>query len=110
LIAHALGIPAKDVNKIKWTRGQQYELAEYFSKEQQSIRNEYIRADKAGDYDRMSELEDEFDNLQDAKDGVRPFFNDNYGSLKRTSIKSLILAPVKQELRQGKYARELGTD
>jgi hypothetical protein len=110
LVAHALGIPAKDVNKIKWTRGQQYELAEYFSKEQQSIRNEYIRADKAGDYDRMSELEDEFDTLQDSKDGIRPFFNDNYGSLKRTSIKSLILAPVKQELRQGKYARELGTD
>ena len=110
LLANALGIPAADVSKLKWTRGQQFELQEYFSDAQSDIRRQYIKADKAGDSDKIAELEEKFDKLQDDKDRMRPFFNDNYGSLKRTSIRSLLMAPIKHEISEEKYKRELGTD
>ena len=110
LVANVLGIPAADLSKLKWTYGQQYELKEYFSEAQSDIRNQYMAADKAGDFNKMSELETKFHELQDAKDRVRPFFNDNYKALKRTSIRSLLSASRKQEKRELNYRRTLGTD
>jgi hypothetical protein len=110
LIANALGIPAADVSKIKWTYGQQFELKEYFGKEQQSIRERYLKARKAGDDKKVELIKDEWRDLQDDKDRVRPFFNDYYKALKRTSIKSLIMAPYKQRRREKESRRVLGTD
>ena len=110
LVANVLGIPAADLSKLKWTYGQQYELKEYFSEAQSDIRNQYMAADKAGDFNKMSELETKFDELQDAKDRVRPFFNDNYKALKRTSIRSLLGASRKQGKRELNSRRSLGTD
>jgi hypothetical protein len=110
LLANALGIPAADLSKIKWTYGQQYELKEYFSEAQSDIRNQYMDADEAGDFKKMAVLETEFHELQDAKDKVRPFFNNDYKALKRTSIRSLLGASRKQGKRERNSRRSLGTE
>ena len=110
LIANAVGIPASDVSKLKWTIGQQYELVEYFSEAQADIRTKYLNADKANDFKTMNTLEKSFDDLQDRKDAVRPFFNDAPSALRRTSIKSLVGARSKQERSQWKSRERLNTD
>ena len=68
LLLNALGIPSTDVQKFKWTRGQQFELSEYVSNESSRIRREYIRAKDDGARGRMTELRDEWRDLQDQKE------------------------------------------
>ena len=93
LLVNAMGIPSTEVNRIKWTRGQQYELEQYFSKESSKIRKNYIEAFKARDGSAMKELREEWRELQKGKDRVRPFFNNVSGVLKRQSVRALIKAP-----------------
>jgi hypothetical protein len=107
LLVNAIGIPATQINTLKWTRGQQYELEQYFSKESSRMRREYVRAYKKRDTAAKVELKKEWRELQKAKDRVRPFFNDSRYALKRQSVADLIKAPrtqVKRERRlQSKY-------
>jgi len=110
LIAHALGIPAKDVNKIKWTRGQQYELNEWFKKRQSKLRRQYVDAKRDGDRSKIKDLIQDWKDLQKAKDRVRPFFHDARSALKKTALSSLLRSPSKQQQREEKYREQLGTN
>jgi len=110
LALNALGIPATDINKIKWTRGQQYELNDWFQKEQSKIRSTYIKAKKDNNRSAARDAIDTWKSLQQSKDRVRPFFNNERGSLKRTPLSSLLKAPSKQQKREQKYSRQLGTN
>jgi len=107
LALHALGIPVSTVQKFKWTRGQQFELSKWLSEEQSKIRSTYVDAYKKKDYTTMKEMRVEWNKLQDAKDRVRPFYNDDREAIRRTPIKSLLNAPKDQEKRKSKYARWL---
>jgi hypothetical protein len=93
LLVNAMGIPSTEVNRIKWTRGQQYELEQYFSNESSKIRKNYIEAFRARDGSAMKELREDWRELQKGKDRVRPFFNNVSGVLKRQSVSALIKAP-----------------
>ena len=93
LLINAMGLPSSEISKLKWTRGQQYELETYFSKETSKIRTQYIKASNNRDRARQTELREEFRELQKAKDRVRPFFNGAPGVLKRQSVIDLIKAP-----------------
>tara|TARA_R110000803_G_scaffold186468_1_gene248832 strand:- start:325 stop:7461 length:7137 start_codon:yes stop_codon:yes gene_type:complete len=110
LVLNSLGIPATDLNKIKWTRNQQYELREYFNETQSSIRKKYVTAKKEGNKTKMKKLRAEWRTLQQSKNRIRPFFNDNRKSIPYTPIDSLILAPFKQTQREQNYRNELGTN
>ena len=88
-----MGLPASEINRLKWTKGQQYELEQYFNKESGKIRKKYIEATRNRDRDGQAEMRQEFRDLQKAKDRVRPFFNDAPGALKRQSISTLLRAP-----------------
>ena len=99
LLLNALGIPSTDVQKFKWTRGQQFELSQYVSKESSRIRREYIQAKDDGDRARMTELRDEWRELQDQKDRIRPFFG-NSRDMRRQSVGDLIRAPRRQDRRE----------
>jgi hypothetical protein len=105
LLVNALGIPSTQINKIKWTRGQQYELTQYFSEESGRIRNEYLDARSSGDSKAASQAMDEFRDLQKQKDRVRPFFGNDYKALKRQSVSDLIRSPRSQQRREQKTQR-----
>lgn len=93
LLINAMGLPASEINRLKWTKGQQYELEQYFNKESGKIRRKYIEATRNRDREGQAEMRKEFRELQKAKDRVRPFFNDTPGVLKRQSISTLLRAP-----------------
>lgn len=104
LLLNALGIPSTDVQKFKWTRGQQFELSQYVSKESSRIRREYIQAKDNGDRARMTELRGEWRDLQDQKDRIRPFFG-NSREMRRQSLGDLIKAPRRQDRRERRAQR-----
>ena len=92
LAVNALGIPATDINNIKWVRGQQFELGKWFSDEQSKIRKRYVKAKKDKNRKDAREAIVDWKDLQDAKDRVRPFFNNARSAIKRTALSSLIKA------------------
>jgi len=110
LAVNAVGIPTTDIKHLKWKRGQQYELTEWFGDRQSEIRKKYVKAKKDRNNSKMKELRLEWAALQKSKDRVRPFFHDERSALKRTPISSLFKAPRGQEKREGKYRKQLGTD
>ena len=107
LLLNAMGLPATEINRIKWTRGQQYELQQYFNKEGSKIRKQYIEATRNRDRVAQSELRQEFRDLQKSKDRVRPFFNDAPGALNRQSLSTLLKAPRNREKLEKKEQMKL---
>ena len=110
LVLTSLGIPATEVQSLKWVRGQQFEISQYFSDAQAKIRKKYIKAHKEKDTKLKNKLKEEWMTLQRSKKRLRPFFNDNYKSLRFTPVSSLILSPMQQRRRERNYMRELGTN
>ena len=108
LAINAVGIPTTDIKHLKWKRGQQYELTKWFEDRQSEIRKQYVEAKKDRNHSKARELIQDFKNLQNAKDRVRPFFHDERGSLRRTALSSLFKAPSRQQKREEKYREQLG--
>ena len=105
LLMNALGIPSTQINNIKWTRGQQYELTKYFSEESGRIRREYIDAKNNKDRERAKELRDEFRDLQKQKKRVRPFFGKDRRALRTQPISDLMKSPYQQTAREKRAAK-----
>ena len=55
----------------------------------------------------VKNLREEWRELQDAKDRVRPFFNDTRGVLNRQSVSDLLRAPRDQKKREAKGRSKL---
>ena len=110
LAVNALGIPSTDINNVKWTRGQQFELEDWFQKEQSKIRKRYLKAKDDKDRKEAREAINDWRELQNAKDRVRPFFNDAKSAIKRTALSSLLKAPSRAAKREKDYREQLGTD
>lgn len=110
LIMTATGMPSSEMQNLKFTRGQQFKMVEYFTKSTSRITNEYLKAYKERDRKTMSELRKEWRELQRAKDRVRPFFNDSRNVLTKSPISDLIRKPLYQRRREKKLQRRLGTN
>ena len=110
LVSTAAGIPASKVSKLKFTRGQQYELEQYFNEKSSNLRQRYQRAWNSNDKDEMRAVEKEFDKLQDAKDNVRPFFKDDFKALKRQTVIDLNRSIFGQFRREQKSRSRLRDD
>lgn len=110
LATNAIGLPSTEINKLKWTRGQQYELEQWFGNQSGQLRREYIEAYEARDRGRMRELKTEWRELQRAKDRVRPFFNGSNDVLKKQPVQNLIRATKDKGKREQKLQRQLGTE
>ena len=102
LLTNAIGLPSTDINQIKWTRGQQVEITQWFSKETTRIKRGYLDAHEDRDRSAMAKYRDEFRELQKAKDRVRPFFNNSRSVLKRASVSELLRAPRDRRREQRK--------
>ena len=107
LLVNALGLPATEINRIKWTRGQQYELTQYFNKESSRIRKNYIEATRARDRDGQAEAREAFRENEKAKARVRPFFNNTRGVLARQSMSELMKAPRNRSRLERKEQNKL---
>lgn len=107
LLINAMGLPSTQVNELKWTKGQQYELEQYFSKQSSKIRKQYIEATRGRDRDAQAELRGEFKELQKAKKRVRPFFNNVPGVLQPQSLMTLLKAPLQRRKLEIKEQRKL---
>jgi hypothetical protein len=110
LLSNAIGLPSTEINKIKWTRGQQYELEEWFKNQSGQLRRAYVEAYQGRDRERMSELRQEWRELQESKDRVRPFFNDEPKTLRRQSVGDLMKAPREQTRRERQTRLQMGTN
>ena len=110
LLLNAIGLPPEEVSQLRWTYGQQYELRQWFSKESSRLRSSYVDAYQSRDRDAMVELRREWKDLQDAKDRVRPFFNDARSELRRQPLTDLLAAPRDQRRRETRYREALGTE
>lgn len=93
VLTNAVGLPSTDINQIKWTRGQQVEIQQWFSSETSRITRGYRRAREDGDRGAQAEYRAEFRELQRSKDRVRPFFNDSRRVLKRQPLSTLLRSP-----------------
>ena len=82
-----LGLATTNVQSIKWTRGQQYEITEWFGDQTGRLKREYQAAASA---DERQAVRRQWRDLQDAKDRVRPFFGDSRKVLRRAPISGLI--------------------
>ena len=100
ILTNAVGLPSTDINKIKWTRGQQVEIEQWFSAETTRITNGYKRAREDRDRDDQAKYRDEFRELQKGKDRVRPFFNNSRRVLKRQPITNLLKSPRRTKTDQ----------
>ena len=58
----------------------------------------------------MASLRREWKELQDAKDRVRPYFNDERTTLKRQNVLALVKSPRRADKREEKYRHQLATD
>ena len=110
LLVNAIGLPSSQINQLKWTRGQQYELTQWFGNESGRIRRDYIDAYRSRDREAMSELRDEWRELQASKDRVRPFFSGSTRVLRRQPLSDLLSAPRDQVTRQTRSREQLGTN
>ena len=99
-LTNAVGLPSTDINQIKWTRGQQVEITQWFSKRTSEITRGYLAAYDERDSKAKAKYVKEFRELQKAKDRVRPFFNNSRRVLTRSSIGDLIKAPRRLRSKQ----------
>lgn len=99
-LTNAVGLPSTDINQIKWTRGQQVEITQWFSKRTSEITRGYVAAYDERDSKAKAKYVKEFRELQKAKDRVRPFFNNSRRVLTRSSIGDLIKAPRGRRSKQ----------
>ena len=106
----ATGLPPTEIQNLKFTRGQQFKMLEYFTESSSRLRREYIQANKNRDTQKMNELRNEWRDLQRAKDRVRPFFNESRNILTRSPVSDLIRSPRYQEQRERKLQLRLGTN
>jgi hypothetical protein len=103
----AVGLPAYDVKRIQWTRGQQYEIETFYKNRTSDIQRSYARAAKAGDREEMQTLREEWVSMQNGKDNVRPFFGDNRDAIKKQPLSNLLKYPQTQSKREAGYAASM---
>ena len=110
LLLNGLGIPASDIVDLKWTSSEQFQITEFFTKKQQQLKRDYKKAFDKKDNKKMQSLIQDWVKLQDAKDRIRPFFNDAPSAIRRTPIKTLTFSPSRSRKSEKKLQQRFGTD
>jgi len=109
LLLNGLGIPATSIVDLKWTASEQFQIKEFFTKEQAKLKREYKKAKDERNKTKMKEIKIKFRRLQDGKDRARPFFNNSQYELKRSPITVLTFANSRQAKAEEKLQKRLGS-
>ncbi|MDC0540482.1 hypothetical protein OAO50_02130, partial [Paracoccaceae bacterium] len=109
LLLNALGMKPTEIQELKWTNGQQYELKQYFTARSAKLQNQYRRANANCDNAEMRSLRLEWRELQKAKDRVRPFFNSR-NELKLQPVTDLMSVGRRRRKSERRLQERLGTN
>ena len=102
LAMDALGMPSTELKRMDWLRSQQYEIKRFYTDRTKEIEHEYYVASKEGDTDKMSDLREDWSNLQEGKDHLRQYFGDRHDELKRQPLSNLLKYPATAAKRERK--------
>jgi hypothetical protein len=94
---------------IDTTKRQQHNLDQYFKEHSDQLRKAYFEANRNRDRAQQKDIRNAWKNLQDAKDRMRPFFNNASGELKRQSVLILVRASRTQQKRQARKQNRIAT-
>ena len=103
-----LGLHATDVANVKWRRGQQYEMEQWFSERTSDIRRRYADAHDSRDRAEMRRLRREWVELQKRKDRVRWLFSDAPHALRRQSVGALTRSVGERTRRERRNRERMG--
>ena len=102
LAMDALGMPSTELKRMDWLRNQQYVIKRFYTDRTKEIEHEYYVASKEGDTDKMSDLREDWSNLQEGKDHLRQYFGDRHDELKRQPLSNLLKYPATAAKRERK--------
>ena len=102
LAMDALGMPSTELKRMDWLRSQQYEIKRFYTDRTKEIQRDYYVASKEGDTDKMSDLREDWSNLQEGKDNLRQYFGDRHDELKRQPLANLLKYPATAAKRERK--------
>jgi hypothetical protein len=109
LLLKSLGIPSREIGKLKWKRSEQYQIEQFFADRQADLLNQYEKATNNDNYVEVDRIFAEWDALQDGKDNIRHFFNFAPSAIPRTSIKSVLDVPIKKWRYEQDAQEKLGS-
>ena len=119
LLLKALGIPSREIGKLKWKSSEQYQIRKFFSDREDDLINQYEKAENKNDKKVMSRLITEWYALQDGKDNIRHFYNFAPSAIPHRSSDSMTDASlrkmkweedVQEELETGMWKYKEGGD
>lgn len=103
LLSDAIGLPSREIATIKWTRGQQFEIEQFYRNRTSEIKRGYAKAHEARDTAAMARYRQEWLDLQAGKDRVRPFFGDSPEALRRQPLSVLLRHPRTVDRREARH-------
>ena len=109
LILKSLGIPSREIGKLKAKSSEQYQIRKFFADRETALINKYAKAKKKNDKKVMNNLTQEWNKVQDAKDNIRWFFNNAPSAIPRRSSKSLTDVDLRKFLAEEDMQEEMGT-
>lgn len=109
IMLKALGIPSREIGKLKSNSSEQYQIRKFFTDREASLINQHEKAEAKNDEKVMSSITAEWNKVQDAKDNIRWFFNDAPSAIPRRSSKALTDASLRKFLAEEVMQEELGT-
>jgi hypothetical protein len=107
-ILQGLGMPAGQMKRYQWLRGQQVEITQFYKDRELEIKRDYIKAVRGGND--TTEMKDRWISLQEGKAKMRVYFGNSVTELKSKPLKPLIDAPKNQQKREQKRQDTITTD
>tara|TARA_R110000822_G_C15176552_1_gene479874 strand:- start:93 stop:884 length:792 start_codon:yes stop_codon:yes gene_type:complete len=109
LMWKAMGIPSREIGKLKWKSSEQYQIKKFFSDRETSLINQYEKAENKNDKKVMDRLEAEWYGVQDGKDNIRHFFNFAPSAIPHRSVDSMTDASLRKMNWEDDTQEEMGT-
>jgi len=107
LALDAVGLKSTSFKNMEWLRSQQYEVRQFYQERTKDIEHRYAEAMKADDYEKAAKLRQDWQELQDGKDNVRHWFNDQPEEMKRQPLSTLLKYPKAQADRERKLQKAM---
>ena len=109
LILKSLGIPSRDIGKLKAKSSEQYQIKKFFKDREIALINQYEKAFKKNDKKVMNKLTQEWYKVQDGKDNIRWFFNNAPSAIPRRDVKSLTDVGLRKFIAEEDIQEEMET-
>lgn len=107
LLMDSMGLKSPGTRRMDWYKNQQWEVKQFYSDRTKEIEHRYADAVKSGDTEKLSELRQDWQDLQAGKDHLRYIFGDQHDELKRQPLSNLLKYPQTQAKRERKLQKSV---